>query len=104
METETSGEPPEAAEENAPAEEGGKYTEEYAGEQGGEDEAVGGWSVCPICGAVIADIDGHVAYHEWVVVDVVTQVVNELIEQLKNPTEPDETTAGRPHETEETTA
>ncbi|MCR2051971.1 hypothetical protein NSA19_03690 [Actinomyces bowdenii] len=60
--------------------------------------------MCPICGAVIADIDGHVAYHEWVVVDVVSQVVNELSEQLKNPTEPDETTAGRPHEIEETTA
>ena len=25
---------------------------------------VGGWSVCPICGAVIADIDAHVLYHE----------------------------------------
>jgi len=48
----------------------------------------GGWSVCPICGAVIADIDAHVLYHEQVVVDVVVEVVNELIEQLKTPTEP----------------
>lgn len=48
----------------------------------------GGWSVCPICGAVIADIDAHVLYHEQVVVDVVVEVVNELIEQLKTPAEP----------------
>lgn len=55
----------------------------------------GGWSVCPICGAVIADIDAHVLYHEQVVVDVVVEVVNELIEQLKTPTEPTE-----PHDAE----
>ncbi len=53
-----------------------------------EAAEAGGWSVCPICGAVIADIDAHVLYHEQVVVDVVVEVVDELIEQLKTPTEP----------------
>ncbi len=53
-----------------------------------EETETGGWSVCPICGAVIADIDAHVLYHEQVVVDVVVEVVDELIEQLKTPTEP----------------
>ena len=52
------------------------------------ETGAGGWSVCPICGAVIADIDAHVLYHEQVVVDVVVEVVDELIEQLKTPTEP----------------
>ena len=52
-------------------------------------DETGGWSVCPIYGAVIADIDGHVAYHEWVVVDIVTQVVAELINQLEPPTDTD---------------
>ena len=63
-----------------------------------EETETGGWSVCPICGAVIADIDAHVLYHEQVVVDVVVEVVNELIEQLKQletPTEPAE-----PHDAE----
>lgn len=60
-----------------------------------EETETGGWSVCPICGAVIADIDAHVLYHEQVVVDVVVEVVNELIEQLKTPTEPTE-----PHDAE----
>ena len=55
-----------------------------------EETETGGWSVCPICGAVIADIDAHVLYHEQVVVDVVVEVVNELIEQLKTPAEPAE--------------
>lgn len=55
-----------------------------------ETTEAGGWSVCPICGAVIADIDAHVLYHEQVVVDVVVEVVDELIEQLKTPTEPAE--------------
>lgn len=63
-----------------------------------ETTAAGGWSVCPICGAVIADIDAHVLYHEQVVVDVVVEVVNELIEQLKTP-EPAE-----PHDAEESAA
>lgn len=60
-----------------------------------ETTETGGWSVCPICGAVIADIDAHVLYHEQVVVDVVVEVVNELIEQLKTPAEPAE-----PHDAE----
>ena len=60
-----------------------------------EETETGGWSVCPICGAVIADIDAHILYHEQVVVDVVVEVVNELIEQLKTPTEPAE-----PHDAE----
>lgn len=60
-----------------------------------EETGAGGWSVCPICGAVIADIDAHVLYHEQVVVDVVVEVVDELIEQLKTPTEPAE-----PHDAE----
>ena len=64
-----------------------------------ETTETGGWSVCPICGAVIADIDAHVLYHEQVVVNVVVEVVNELIEQLKTPTEPAE-----PHDAEESTA
>ena len=50
-----------------------------------ETAEAGGWSVCPICGAVIADIATHILYHEQVVVDVVVEVVNELIEQLKTP-------------------
>ena len=53
-----------------------------------EAAEAGGWSVCPICGAVIADIDAHVLYHEQVVVDVVVEVVDELIEQLKGAPEP----------------
>ena len=53
-----------------------------------ETAEAGGWSVCPICGAVIADIDAHVLYHEQVVVDVVVEVVDELIEQLKGAPEP----------------
>lgn len=60
-----------------------------------ETAEAGGWSVCPICGAVIADIDAHVLYHEQVVVDVVVEVVNELIEQLKGAPEPVE-----PHDAE----
>lgn len=60
-----------------------------------ETAEAGGWSVCPICGAVIADIDAHVLYHEQVVVDVVVEVVNELIEQLKTTPEPAE-----PHDAE----
>lgn len=64
-----------------------------------ETTEAGGWSVCPICGAVIADIDAHVLYHEQVVVDVVVEVVDELIEQLKTPTEPTE-----PHDAEESAA
>lgn len=59
-----------------------------------------GWAVCPICGAVIADIDGHVLYHETVVVDLVVDIAETIIAAL---TPEDDTDAQTTEETTEET-
>ncbi|WP_162933847.1 hypothetical protein [Actinomyces lilanjuaniae] len=37
----------------------------------------GGWSVCPLCGTVVADVAGHVFWHEHLMVEVM-----ELVEAM----------------------
>lgn len=39
----------------------------------------GGWSVCPICGSVVADIWTHIYYHETVLADLIVGIATELI-------------------------
>lgn len=39
----------------------------------------GGWTVCPICGAVVADTWMHVEYHETVLADLIVGIATELI-------------------------
>ena len=34
--------------------------------------ATGGWTVCPICGAIIADTWAHATWHETTLADVIT--------------------------------
>lgn len=38
----------------------------------------GGWSVCGLCGAVIADIPGHIYWHETGALELITEIVEEL--------------------------
>ena len=38
----------------------------------------GGWSVCGLCGAVIADIPGHVYWHETGTLELITEIVEDL--------------------------
>ncbi len=38
----------------------------------------GGWSVCGLCGAVIADIPGHVYWHETGALEFISEIVDEL--------------------------
>lgn len=40
-----------------------------------------GWSCCPACGAVIADIAEHVIWHELVVQEVLTDMVDEAVRE-----------------------
>lgn len=42
-----------------------------------EETGAGGWSVCPICGAVIADINAHVLYHEAAVPEVIAEIIQQ---------------------------
>lgn len=41
------------------------------------EETETGWSVCPICGAVIADINAHVLYHEAAVPEVTAEIIQQ---------------------------
>lgn len=38
-----------------------------------------GWSCCPVCGAVIADINEHVIWHEVAVQEILTDLVNDAV-------------------------
>lgn len=42
-----------------------------------ETTEAGGWSVCPICGAVIADINAHITYHETAVPEVIAEIIQQ---------------------------
>ena len=35
----------------------------------------GGWAVCPVCGAVVADTWAHTLWHETTIADVITDTV-----------------------------
>lgn len=41
------------------------------------EETETGWSVCPICGAVIADINAHITYHETAVPEVIAEIIQQ---------------------------
>lgn len=54
-----------------------------------------GWSCCPICGAVIADIDGHIIWHEIAIPEVITDLVDEAVKAaLETVKEQPPTTGG----------
>ncbi len=36
----------------------------------------GGWAVCPVCGAVVADTWEHAAWHETRLADLIVDVVD----------------------------
>ena len=58
------------------------------------EETETGWSVCPICGAVIADINAHITYHET----AVPEVIAEIIQQHEQTAQNDATTETEAHE------
>lgn len=43
----------------------------------------GGWSVCGLCGVVVADIPGHVYWHETGTLELIAEIVEELQQTSK---------------------
>ena len=43
----------------------------------------GGWAVCPVCGAVVADTWEHAAWHETRLADLIVDVVDGRAVQLQ---------------------
>ncbi|CED90629.1 hypothetical protein [Actinomyces succiniciruminis] len=37
--------------------------------------AAGGWTVCPICGAIVADTWAHANWHETTLADVIADII-----------------------------
>ena len=62
-----------------------------------------GWSVCVLCGAVIADISGHVYWHETGALELITEIVEELQQTPKSDTG-ENTRADEPESTEPATS
>lgn len=63
----------------------------------------GGWSVCSLCGAVIADIPGHVYWHETGALELITEIVEELRRTPQSDTA-DDTGSGEAESTQPTAA
>ena len=44
----------------------------------------GGWSVCGLCGVVVADIPGHVYWHETGALELDTEIIEKLQQTPKS--------------------